>query len=76
MFRSVLIQVFSTVKFTQFTTLGPKVSPGMADVMLMEELGSAIMLREECSIGFGCPLGYFQEVTTWLELCSYRCSPG
>ncbi len=71
MVRTVLIQVFSWVKVT---TLGPKVSPGMADVMLTEELGSVVMLREERSIG--CPLGYFQEVTTWLKLCSYRCSPG
>ena len=65
-----LIQVFSRVKVT---TLGPKVSPGMADVMLTEELGSTVMLREECPVG--CPLGYFQEVTTWLEVYSYRCSP-
>ncbi len=55
MVRSVLIQLFSRVKVT---TLGPKVSPRMADVTPREELGSAVMLREQCSIS--CPLGCFE----------------
>ncbi len=50
MVKTVFIQVFSRVKVT---TLGPKVSPGMADVMLMEELGSVVMLREEGPVGAG-----------------------
>ena len=66
--------VCDVIKDCSYLDCHPKVSPGMADVMLTEELGSAVMLREERSISF--PLGYFQDVTTLLELCSYRCSPG
>ncbi len=44
MFRSVPIQVFFKVKVIIF---GPKVSPEMADVMLIEELGSTVMLTEQ-----------------------------
>ena len=52
MVRSVLTQVFSRVKVTN---LGPKASPGMADVTPREELGSAVTPREEHSVD--CPLG-------------------
>ncbi len=69
MFISVFMQVFSRVKVI---ILDLKVSSGLSDVMLTEELGSVVMLTEQCSIGY--PLGYSQEVTPCLEVYPYRCS--
>ena len=66
--------VCDVIKDCSYLHCHPKVRPSMADVMPTEELGSAVMLTEELSVG--CPLGYFQEVTTWSEVYSYRCSPG
>ncbi len=70
MFSSALIQVFSKVKFI---ILDPKVTMGMADVMLIAELGSVVKLTAQCWMG--CPVGYIQELSTCLVVHSYRCYP-
>ncbi len=57
----------------EVVTFGLTVSPGIADVMLIAELGSAVKLTAQCSMG--CPVGYIQEVTPLLEVYWYRCSP-
>ncbi len=56
--------MFSRLKIT---TLGPKVSPGMAEVTPREELGSAVMLREEHSIGVGTA----QKMLSHLHKCYF-----